>query len=238
MQNLQKTYEKIFKEIRMLLKDLSKSESCEEFLSKENEINTLYQKFSFLKISRNFGVSPTENAPLELSENQQTNRTSEIQFAENSELANKVSEKTTKETETQIFSHISETEEEHHEKKFKLAHIRGLNVEKTLFDDDSQENEEKQPEISDTEHRKNNDSEIHKPKSELKLDLNDRIAFSQHLFAGSQSALNEVITKLNSYNDLEKAKEYLSELYYEKHWEKVDAYAQRLWILVENRFFK
>ena len=35
---------------------------------------------------------------------------------------------------------------------------------------------------------------------------------------------------------LEQAKEYLSEVYYEKGWEKVDEYAQRLWSLVENKF--
>jgi hypothetical protein len=29
---------------------------------------------------------------------------------------------------------------------------------------------------------------------------------------------------------------YLSEVYYDKGWEKVDEYAQRLWSLVENKF--
>ncbi len=32
------------------------------------------------------------------------------------------------------------------------------------------------------------------------------------------------------------AKEYLSDLYYERKWNKVDEYAQRLWRLVENKF--
>jgi len=51
MQNLQDTYDKIFAEIKNILSELSMSATCEDILAKENEINQLYQKFSFLKIS-------------------------------------------------------------------------------------------------------------------------------------------------------------------------------------------
>ena len=78
--------------------------------------------------------------------------------------------------------------------------------------------------------------EAEKPKPQFKLDLNDRIAFTKTLFGGSQSELNEVVGNLNSFKTLEEAKEYLSDLYYQKKWSKVDEYAQRLWILVENKF--
>lgn len=70
----------------------------------------------------------------------------------------------------------------------------------------------------------------------FKLDLNDKLAFTQKLFDGSQHELNETVRILNSFDNVDAAKEYLSDMYYEKNWEKVDEYAQRLWSLVENRF--
>ena len=48
--------------------------------------------------------------------------------------------------------------------------------------------------------------------------------------------LNEVVAKLNSFKKLDQAKDYLSDVYYERNWQKVDEYAQRLWSLVENKF--
>lgn len=134
------------------------------------------------------------------------------------------------------------------ERKIKLANIKGLKAVQTLFDDDPLEREipkeEKKPEPVVKEETgsilKTNIPtdymEAEKVKPEFRLDLNDRIAFSKVLFGGSQSELNEVVSTLNSFKTLDEAKEYLSELYYEKNWKKVDEYAQRLWVLVENKF--
>ena len=137
-------------------------------------------------------------------------------------------------------------EEYHQEKKIRLANIKGLKAVQTLFDDDPLEREfpEEKPAPATKEDAgsilKTNIPtdfmEAEKPKPEFKLDLNDRIAFSKTLFGGSQSELNEVVSNLNSFRTLEEAKEYLSDLYYQKKWSKVDEYAQRLWILVENKF--
>lgn len=133
------------------------------------------------------------------------------------------------------------------ERKIRLANIKGLKVVQTLFDDDPLEREipkEEKPEPIVKEETgsilKTNIPtdymEAEKAKPEFRLDLNDRIAFSKVLFGGSQSELNETVTILNSFKTLDEAKEYLSELYYEKNWKKVDEYAQRLWVLVENKF--
>lgn len=139
-------------------------------------------------------------------------------------------------------------EKYHQDKKIRLANIRGLKAVQTLFDDDHLETEsiqEKPKEIQKEDTGsllKTNistdymEKEKEKTKPEFKLDLNDRIAFSKMLFGGSQSELNEVIADLNSFKNLEQAKEYLSDLYYDKKWSNVDEYAQRLWILVENKF--
>ncbi|ANF50703.1 hypothetical protein A0O34_09290 [Chryseobacterium glaciei] len=132
------------------------------------------------------------------------------------------------------------------EKKIRLANIKGLKAVQSLFDDDhlQVENPLEKPipvvkEDTGSILKTNiptNLMEAQKAKPEFKLDLNDRIAFTKTLFGGSQSDLNDVVGVLNSFRTLEEAKEYLSDLYYDRKWSKVDEYAQRLWILVENKF--
>ena len=391
MQNWRESYDKVFEEMKNLLSELSKSHTYEDILMKENEINQLYQKFSFLKVSQNFEFSSTEIEPLQIIENQLTNSDSNLISVEDFEEENKVAEIVVEETEVHdIFDDVPEVEEVHsfeeidaredlleeqvleneavneivevqneeqveqvisdistpinvtediinesqetietqtpeeilleepteklepmqdsqfsfamekeqpiaevsnddyearlaekeaklkeleenrrkivefskentqpkentqkvyesqtqaesHDKKFKLAHIKGLKIAKSLFDDDHLEEEEKPVPVQTSGSLLKNNvptdyMEAPKPKPEFKLDLNDRIAFSQYLFNGSQSELNQVVSILNSFNSLEKAKEFLSDIYYERDWKKVDNYAQRLWTLVENRF--
>lgn len=135
----------------------------------------------------------------------------------------------------------------HQEKKIKLANIRGLKNIQTLFDDDPLERETPHEKVEIPVVKEDTGSliktniptqfmEAEKPKPEFKLDLNDRIAFTKVLFNGSQTDLNDSISELNRCKNIDEAKEYLSELYYDKNWEKVDEYAQRLWVLVENKF--
>ena len=391
MQNWRESYDKVFEEMKNLLSELSKSHTYEDILTKENEINQLYQKFSFLKVSQNFELSSTEIEPLQIIENQLTNSDSNLISVEDFEEENKVAEIVVEETEIHdIFDDVPEVEEvhsfeeidaredlleeqvlendpvneidevqneeqideviseistplnviediineseetietqtpeeilleepteklepmqdsqfsfamekeqpiaevsnddyearlaekeaklkeleenrrkivefskentepkekcqevyespnqePHHDKKFKLANIKGLKVAKSLFDDDHLEELEKPSPVQNSGSLLKNNvptdyMEAPKPKPEFKLDLNDRIAFSQYLFDGSQSELNQVVSVLNSFNSLEKAKEFLSDIYYERDWKKVDNYAQRLWTLVENRF--
>lgn len=126
--------------------------------------------------------------------------------------------------------HLVSQEEQHHEKKIKLPHIKGLKTVQTLFDDEILAAQPATPSVADVS------QDIKPSKTPFKLDLNDRIAFSKMLFGGSQMELNEVVNQLNHFDTLDEAKEFLSDMYYEKDWEKVDEYAQRLWILVENKF--
>ena len=78
--------------------------------------------------------------------------------------------------------------------------------------------------------------EAEKRKPDFKIDLNDRVAFTKVLFNGDQDELKAAVDKLNSFKDLEGARQYLSEIYYQKNWRKNDEIAQRLWNLVENKF--
>lgn len=126
--------------------------------------------------------------------------------------------------------------EEAEGKRFKLSHIKGLGLTGSLFDDEPEQALKKE-EISLVKSNIPTDyMEAEKPKPGIRLDLNDKIAFSKNLFGGSQSELNDLMRILNNFTTLEQSKEYLSEIYYLKHWEKVDEIAQRLWTLVENRF--
>lgn len=125
------------------------------------------------------------------------------------------------------------------EKKFKLANIKGLKAVQDLFSDDPLESLPKNEPMTQDSLRKNNRStdymEAPAKKPEFKLDLNDKVAFTKVLFNGDAEALNETVKSLNSFDNLEAAKAYLSDLYHTRKWTSVDEYAQRLWNLVEHK---
>lgn len=137
------------------------------------------------------------------------------------------------------------TLEQQTEKKFKLSNIKGLKAVQNLFDEDPLEKiQEKKSESSD-DHFDNGSllktniptdfMEAPKKQHEFKLDFNDKIAFTKLLFNGDENELKITIDKLNSFQNMEEARQYLSEVYYQRDWSKVDEYAQRLWDLVENK---
>lgn len=142
---------------------------------------------------------------------------------------------------TEIPEDKGESAHQQAEKKFKLANIKGLKMVQQLFDIDSLEEQMPAKERKDEgsllkSNIKTDFMQAERKKTEFKLDLNDKVAFAKSLFAGNEEELKETIEKLNSFNTLEEAKQYLSEIYYRKDWSKVDEYAQRLWNLVENKF--
>lgn len=158
------------------------------------------------------------------------------------EIDKPVPEETDKHRSDESFENL---EEYHREKKIKLANIKGMKAVQSLFDDDHLElpKEEKTAPVvkEDTGSILKSNiptqfMEADKLKPEFRLDLNDRLAFTKMLFEGSQADLNDTVYQLNQFRTLEEAKEYLSDLYYDRKWNKVDEYAQRLWILVENKF--
>lgn len=114
-----------------------------------------------------------------------------------------------------ILKEINVSTDEH---KVKLSSIKGLSHSQT----DSPRSEMAQV--------------VENPLPKIRLDLNDRMAFVKRLFANNGKELEYTIEKLNAFNNLEDAKEYLSEMYYRRNWENQDNYAQRLWALVEARF--
>jgi hypothetical protein len=143
---------------------------------------------------------------------------------------------------TEVTEQKIDTPQQEAEKKFKLAHIKGLKVMQQLFDLDPLEDQKTAEEIKEDSgsllksNVKTDFMEAERRKPEFKLDLNDKVAFSKSLFGGNDDELKSTIEKLNSFDTLEDAKQYLSEVYYEKDWSKKDEFAQRLWNLVESKF--
>lgn len=130
------------------------------------------------------------------------------------------------------------------DKKFKLSSIKGIKAVKNLFDEDPLEKvEEEETEHQETEvgsilktNIATDFMEASKKRPEFRIDFNDKIAFTKLLFGGDELELKKTVDELNSYDNLEDAKQFLSGIYYRKDWSKVDEYAQRLWNLVENKF--
>ncbi|WP_284462675.1 hypothetical protein [Chryseobacterium sp.] len=222
----------------------------DEMLIEENE-----EQFTTSNISLEQGELVTETSNVENILSDIKNDHSEQETKEENVLAEvydrrkivEIDKPVPEETERHLSDESFENLDEYHqEKKIKLANIKGLKAVQSLFDDDPLEREF--PMESQTTFVKEdtgsvvksniptNFMEAEKQKPEFKLDLNDRIAFSKMLFGGSQADLNETVAYLNQFKTLEEAKEYLSDLYYERKWNGVDEYAQRLWILVENKF--
>jgi len=136
-------------------------------------------------------------------------------------------------------SHLEETPLQQAEKKFKLAHIKGLKAVKQIFDINPQEEDKEIPHEKGSILKTNVQTdfmEAERRKPEFRLDLNDKVAFTKSLFNGNSEELSAAIAELNSFKTLDEAKSYLSELYHERNWAKSDEYAQRLWSLVENKF--
>ncbi|RNA61014.1 hypothetical protein D1631_03220 [Chryseobacterium nematophagum] len=212
----------------------------EEILIEENEESFIASAIVIEQLEMNNDLSNVENRVSEI-KNESIEEKNEASILAEINDRRKTSDLTDNNQYPSSKENFENLEEDHHDKKIRLSNIKGL---KTLFDDHHSEAEKEEgntPLIEravkilktniSAEHR-----EVEKTRPEFKLDLNDRIAFSRTLFEGSQSELNEVVSTLNSFKKLEDAKEYLSDLYYEKKWNKVDEYAQRLWILVENKF--
>lgn len=226
-----------------------------EMLDDEMLIEESEEQFVTSNLSLEQGELVTETSNVENILNEIKNDHSEEETKEENVLAEvydrrkivEIDKPVPEETEKHLSDESFENLEEYHqEKKIKLANIKGMKAVQSLFDDDPLEREFPMENQSTSVKEETgsilksniptNFMEAEKQKPEFRLDLNDRIAFSKMLFDGSQADLNETVAYLNQFKTLEEAKEYLSDLYYERKWSRVDEYAQRLWILVENKF--
>jgi hypothetical protein len=71
----------------------------------------------------------------------------------------------------------------------------------------------------------------------IKLGLNDRLAFTKHLFAGSQEDLNRVISQLNTFTNYTEALQFVEEMVKpDYNWSNEAEYEERLMDLIKARF--
>lgn len=239
----EKDFEEVIQEKVPFTKAVNNSES--EALDEKSNFN-LESNPSF--IEQPVGNDAEENSKADIKESELYNETSLLEkeraFAEKEERRREIVEFTANQTTTPEFldndTEYVEAPQDQTEKKFKLSNIKGIKAVQHLFDNDPVEDEEALISPDSTSLLKSNVRtefmEAEKKKPEFKIDLNDKVAFTKSLFAGNEEELKATVAKLNSFSSLEDAKQYLSEVYYQKDWSKVDEYAQRLWNLVESKF--
>jgi len=73
--------------------------------------------------------------------------------------------------------------------------------------------------------------------SSISVDLNDRIAFVNYLFEGSQEDFNRVLSQLNSFEKEHEAKDFLlNQVKPDYSWQGHESYEERLIFLIERKF--
>ena len=71
----------------------------------------------------------------------------------------------------------------------------------------------------------------------IQIDLNDRIAFVKHLFEGSQSDFNRVVSQLNTFKTGQEAKKFVNKMIKPDYdWSDKEEYESRLFEIIERRF--
>ncbi len=71
----------------------------------------------------------------------------------------------------------------------------------------------------------------------ISVDLNDRIAFVNNLFGGSQEDFNRVLSQLNSFEEEHEAKDFLlNQVKPDYIWQGYESYEERLIYLIERKF--
>lgn len=227
------------------LNEITEEEHAEQPVSTTHNDPQNHLKEEVIQISQTVDATPEPGVESEETENdnyQSTIEQKERAFRELEERRRRIVEFSKDELVHPSKEQVTEQpKDQPGDKKFKLAHIKGLKAVQHLFDEDPLSEIVEEDRKSDAGGLlKTNIStdymEAEKRKPDFKIDLNDRVAFTKVLFNGDQDELKAAVDKLNSFKDLEGARQYLSEIYYQKNWRKNDEIAQRLWNLVENKF--
>lgn len=71
----------------------------------------------------------------------------------------------------------------------------------------------------------------------IKLGLNDRLAFTNHLFAGQQEDLNRVISQINTFESLQEAEDFIEQMVKPDYdWSQKEEFEMRFMERVKQRF--
>ncbi len=248
MQDLRQLQEKLFFQTRNIFVKLGETQNADELVALQNLLDKATENIAFLKFSAahpEYFTQPEapaqETAPLpdepqqvslprvEVTLDQPEPETllpthAEIEMQAEADLQPVTFQATASEETNTADIHYETAPAA--EKKFRLPSIKALKT--TPLPESVADLPVQQP----AEHPV---PEIRK-KPEFRLDLNDKVAFTKSLFKGNEEELRNTIAQLNSFDTMQEAKQYLSDLYHDRNWKKADEYAQRLWSLVENKF--
>ncbi|WP_299675185.1 hypothetical protein [uncultured Dokdonia sp.] len=77
-----------------------------------------------------------------------------------------------------------------------------------------------------------------KLKSGLKIGLNDKLAFIKHLFHGSDTDYNRVLSQLSTFGTLDEAKQFIQQMVKPDYdaWEGKEEYEERFMQIIESKF--
>ncbi len=77
-----------------------------------------------------------------------------------------------------------------------------------------------------------------KLKTGLKIGLNDKLAFIKHLFGGSDTDYNRVLSQLSTFETVDEAKQFILEMVKPDYanWEGKEEYEERFIQVIENKF--
>lgn len=88
------------------------------------------------------------------------------------------------------------------------------------------------------------DASAQKPKSlndrltkHIQIGLNDRLAFTKHLFNGNAEDYNRVISQLTTFNSFEEVNDFIdAQIKPDYNWEGKEFHVERFFLLIEKRF--
>ncbi|MFN2261149.1 MAG: hypothetical protein ABR595_03690, partial [Psychroflexus sp.] len=143
---------------------------------------------------------------------------------------NSTSEKSTDQNQPDIFSQKSESESKPTESTEDLSTKEEQEAEKQQ----PPEPEQIQNKLNTQEKRSLNDQ----LKKGIKIGLNDRIAFTKHLFDGSVDDYNRVLSQLNTMSSYDEAKRFLDHQIKPDYnnWEDKETTEERFLEILQNKF--
>jgi len=95
-----------------------------------------------------------------------------------------------------------------------------------------------EPEIKETETKTKSRSLNDKLKKDIKVGLNDRLAFVKHLFAGNSEDYQRVMSQLTTIESEERSKAFINNMVKPEYnnWAGKEEYEERFMALIEHKF--
>jgi hypothetical protein len=229
--NVKEIFQKeVLEEIKSIAGEISHVQSFSGLLSHQQKIQSLYEKFIFLKqLSTSKYQQILENA-----ENNERIKEKKVEVRDFYEM--------TKVEVSKEFENITSTKNENVESNVRTQEEAVENIPKEELDITSKEEKKSEEEnlerkdflnIQISEINPHEKNRILRP---VNLDFNDSIAFISQLFKGSKSDMDAEFTHLNQTQSIEEAKKWMEEMFVKYNWKNKEEYVERLSGLIVHRF--